>query len=114
MWNGYDIRVVDSSGAKKNGIEKTRAKMVGRGVFLDVPRVHGVDALPDGYAISAEELDYAAQQLRVEVRRGDFVIVRTGALEARLKAGKWDEFAGGAGPGLAMDNAASVQVEQDA
>src|SRR4029453_2687153 len=63
-------------------------------------------------AISAEELDYAAQQLRVEVRRGDFVIVRTGALEARLKAGKWDEFGGGAAPGLAMNTADWIQAKQ--
>ena len=48
MWNGYDIRLVDSTGAQKNGIEKTKTKMVGRGVFLDVPRVHDLDWMPDG------------------------------------------------------------------
>ena len=36
MWNGYDCREVSSSGAQKCGIEKTKAKMVGRGVLLDV------------------------------------------------------------------------------
>jgi hypothetical protein len=30
MWNGYDARLVDSGGAHKNGIEKTKDKMVGR------------------------------------------------------------------------------------
>ncbi len=38
MWNGYDARLVDSSGAEKNGIEKTKDKMVGRGVLLDIAR----------------------------------------------------------------------------
>ncbi|MDE1931731.1 MAG: cyclase family protein, partial [Alphaproteobacteria bacterium] len=32
MWIGYDAKLVDSSGAAKNGIENTKAKMVGRGV----------------------------------------------------------------------------------
>src|ERR1700737_760283 len=36
MWNGYDCREVTSRGAQNRGIEKTKAKMVGRGVFLDV------------------------------------------------------------------------------
>src|SRR5581483_4246996 len=38
MWNGYDCREVTSNGAQKCGIEKTKNKMVGRGVFLDVAR----------------------------------------------------------------------------
>ena len=29
MWNGYDARLVDSTGAKKNGIHKTRDRMIG-------------------------------------------------------------------------------------
>ncbi|HET9471001.1 MAG TPA: hypothetical protein VFO24_07840, partial [Usitatibacter sp.] len=35
MWNGYDCREVTSAGAQKCGIEKTKSRMVGRGVFLD-------------------------------------------------------------------------------
>ena len=41
MWNGYDARLVDSSGAQKNGIEKVKDRMVGRGVLLDVARYQG-------------------------------------------------------------------------
>ena len=33
MWNGYDCREVTSAGAQKCGIEKTKNKMVGRGVL---------------------------------------------------------------------------------
>ena len=39
MWNGYDCREVTSAGAQKCGIEKTKNKMVGRGVFLDLPKI---------------------------------------------------------------------------
>ena len=46
MWNGYDCRLVSSFGAAKCGIEKTREKMVGRGVLLDIARHLKVDALP--------------------------------------------------------------------
>ena len=49
MWNGYDCREVTSAGAQKCGIEKTKNKMVGRGVLLDVARYKGVDSLDDGY-----------------------------------------------------------------
>jgi Putative cyclase len=45
MWNGYDCREVTSAGAQKCGIEKTKNKMVGRGVFLDVARALGKEAL---------------------------------------------------------------------
>lgn len=112
MWNGYDIRLVDGGGAKKNGIEKTKDRMVGRGVFLDVPHAHGVDHLPDGYAISAKELEFVAAKQKVEVRRADFVIVRTGAMGARLKSGNWGQFAGGESPGLAMDTADWIHDKQ--
>src|ERR1700680_4247384 len=67
MWNGYDCREVTSAGAQKCGIEKTKAKMVGRGVFLDVARVMGKDALDDGYAITGADLDRAAAAHGVKV-----------------------------------------------
>ena len=63
------------------GGRDTRNKMIGRGVLLDVARFKGVDVLPDGYGISNEELDACAAAQGVEVRRGDFVIIRTGQLE---------------------------------
>ena len=53
MWNGYDARLVDSNGAQKNGIEKTRNRMVGRGILLDVARHCGVECLEDGMAITS-------------------------------------------------------------
>ena len=57
MWNGYDCREVTSAGAQKAGIEKTREKMIGRGVLLDVARAMGHEFLPDGFAITNEILD---------------------------------------------------------
>jgi kynurenine formamidase len=105
MWNGYDAKLVDSTGAKKNSIDKTRSKMVGRGVLLDVARFKGGDYLADGYGISSADLDACAKAQGVEIRRGDFVIVRTGQMQQRLSAGAWGTYAAGDAPGLRFETA---------
>ncbi len=61
MYNGRDATLVTSSGAAKNSIDKTKDKIVGRGVLLDVPRHKGVRALAPGYAITIDDLEAAAQ-----------------------------------------------------
>ena len=103
MWNGYDCRMVTSSGAQKAGIEQTRERMVGRGVLLDIPRLLGMEHLPDGFAITTDHLDKAERRFGVAVRRGDYLIVRTGQMEAKLKAQNWDGYSGGDAPGLAFE-----------
>ena len=103
MWNGYDCRMVTSSGAQKGGIENTRERMVGRGVLLDIPRLIGMEHLPDGFAITTDHLDKAERQFGVTVRHGDYLIVRTGQMEAKLKAQNWDGYSGGDAPGLAFE-----------
>jgi kynurenine formamidase len=105
MWNGYDARLVDSSGAHKNGIEKTKDKMVGRGVLLDIARFKGVPCLEDGYGIGTDELEKCAAAQRVEIKRGDFVIFRTGQMERCLDSGQWRGYAGGNAPGLRFETA---------
>jgi hypothetical protein len=103
MWNGYDCREVTSNGAQKCGIEKTKAKMVGRGVFLDVARALGKKWLDDGYGITVADLDKTAKMQNVTVKRGDFVVVRTGQMEAKLEAGSWDGYPGGDAPGFSFE-----------
>jgi Putative cyclase len=98
LWNGHDAWLVDSNGAKKNGIEKGKDRMVGRGVLLDMARFKGVDSLANGYGISTAELEACSKKQGVEVRAGDFVIFRTGQMERCLKAGKWSGCAGGDAP----------------
>ena len=105
MWNGYDARLVDAGGAKKNGIEKTRDRMIGRGVLLDVARFKGGGYLEDGYGIGNDDLDGCAKAQGVEVRRGDFVIVRTGQMENCLARGDWGGYAAGDAPGLRFETA---------
>src|SRR5690606_14195012 len=111
MYNGYDIRLVDSNGAARCGIQHIKDKVCGRGVLLDVARWHGVAALPDGYGITAEELELTAADQGVEVGRGDFLLVRTGQLKARLE-GDWGFYAGGPAPGLAFDTLDWIHARQ--
>jgi len=103
MWNGYDCREVSSFGAQKCGIEKTKSKMVGRGVFLDVARALGKDCLDDGYGITCADLDLTAKKQNITFKRGDYIIVRTGQMERCLKAGSWDGYPGGDAPGFAFE-----------
>lgn len=112
MWNGRDCRTVTSFGAQQCGIEKTRDKMVGRGVLLDIPKMLGMEALPDGFGVTTELLDKADAHFGVSVRRGDFVIVRTGHMEAKLAAGTWDGYSGGDAPGLTFDTLDWLHAKQ--
>ncbi|MBO23540.1 MAG: cyclase [Rhodospirillaceae bacterium] len=109
MWNGFDCREVTSAGAQKCGIEKTKNKMVGRGVLLDVTRFKGKDALDDGYAITCQDLYETADSQEIKVNTGDFVIVRTGQMEAKLAAGSWDGYPGGDAPGFSFETLEWIQ-----
>ncbi|MEP9376374.1 cyclase family protein [Aquabacter sp. CN5-332] len=112
MYNGFEAKLVDSGGVHKNGIEHTRNKMIGRGVLLDVARFKKVEYLEDGYGISNDELDAVAKAQGVEIRKGDFVIVRTGQMEQRLKTGEWGGYAGGDAPGVKFENCYWCQDKQ--
>ena len=112
MWNGYDCREVTSAGAQKCGIEKTKNKMVGRGICLDIPRTKGIERLDDGYGITCQDLDQAAKANGIEVRRGDYVIVRTGQMEAMIKTGSWDGYPGGDAPGFAFETLEWIQQNE--
>ena len=112
MWNGYDARLVDSTGAKKNGIHKARAGMIGRGVLLDIPRFKGGDYLEDGYGIGNDDLDACARAQGVKIKPGDFVIVRTGQMEQCLARGDWGAYAAGDAPGLRFETAEWIHRKQ--
>lgn len=103
MYNGFDAALVDARGAKKLGIENVRDKMVGRGVLLDIARFKGVESLADGYAITSQDLNDCAVDQKVEIKKGDFVVVRTGHQERCLAKKDWTGYAGGDAPGFAFE-----------
>jgi kynurenine formamidase len=100
-FNGQPAVEVSASGSPWSGADKLKGALVGRGVFLDIPRVKGVDSLEDGYAITSEDLDEACEAHQVTVGEGDILFVRTGQLQRARKAG-WGPYAGGDAPGLSF------------
>ncbi|MCX8456107.1 cyclase family protein [Paenarthrobacter ureafaciens] len=108
-WNGRRAGdVVTSDGDLVTGIEHAAAAPVSRGVLLDLGRhlQPETDELPDGHAITAEDLDscIAAQGATSHVGRGDIVLVRTGQLSRARREG-WGDYAGGPAPGLSLTTA---------
>jgi len=61
---------------------------VGRGALLDIPGSKGLDSLEDGYAVTVEDLEAAAEHGRVTIEEGDIILLRTGQL-ARCRAQGW-------------------------
>lgn len=111
MYNGYDAGVNGSKGAVRNGIEKMKGQIAGRGVLLDMARFKGYDALPTGFGITSEDLEACADAQGVEVGTGDFLLVRTGMMGERLRNG-WGDYAGGDAPGMALDSARFVHERE--
>jgi kynurenine formamidase len=54
--------------------------IVARGVMLDIPRIQGVECLPDSYVITPEDIQAAAREHAVDLRVGDVVCIRTGRM----------------------------------
>jgi len=105
-WNGRRAGdVVTSDGDLVTGIEHAASVIVSRGVLLDLGRHLAPETgeLPDGYPITAADLDSCieAQGATSRVGRGDIVLVRTGQL-ARARRDGWGDYAGGAAPGLSL------------
>ncbi len=71
-WGGdFGVRKCDAS---------TIPPIVARGVLLDIAGEKKVDALPGHYGITPADVDAALQRQKVELRPGDVVLFRTGAL----------------------------------
>lgn len=71
-WGGdFGVRKCDAT---------TIPPIVARGLLIDVAGLKGVDALPASYPISPADIDAALARQKVEIRPGDVVLIRTGAL----------------------------------
>ena len=82
LYNGYSGDTIRSTtGAGRLGVEKM-PPIVTRGVLLDLVRLKGRVLVP-GEAITAADLQAAAEAAGVMPARGDAVLLRTGWLEAQ-------------------------------
>ena len=78
LFNGFPASEVSPHGAKHCSIDKMAKGIAGRGVLLDVARLHGVDWLQRGDVVTPNDLDAAAARQGVELRSGDILLFRTG------------------------------------
>jgi kynurenine formamidase len=103
MYNDRDCDLVTAAGAAKNGISVLADRIVGRGVLIDVARLHGVDHLALDHRIGPADLDRALEAQRTEVGAGDIVLIRTGNLGRARKSGGWDRYTFDAEPGPTLE-----------
>jgi kynurenine formamidase len=88
MYNGKPASAVSAeTGARAGSTHPLSNGVVTRGVLMDVPRALGVEALPPGFAVGADELDLCARQAGVTPEPGDLLMVRTGYGGARRSRG---------------------------
>jgi kynurenine formamidase len=101
FWNGWTAdEHLGSRIWNKGGLDKF-PPVIARGVLLDVAGAHGVDSLPDSYAVTPKDLQDAAARQSVELRKKDVVLVRTGRMRA------WPDFHGylDGSPGISLASA---------
>ena len=103
-YNGVPASSITARGAEKLAIDKLARAVIGRGVLLDIARLHGVDCLDPDHAIGPDDLDAAIERQGVDVGPGDVLLVRTG-WTTRFVPGSPDAFMGPE-PGLTLDSCA--------
>jgi len=97
MYNGFRASDVLSTGATRNSVMAAKAGISGRGVFLDIPRLRGVEWLDLHDQISADELQAAESAQNVKVGEGDILLIGTGRDARRRAKGAWSPAEGLAG-----------------
>ena len=102
LYNGYSTNQVRTrAGARQLAVDAFTDRIVGRGVLLDIARLHGVDWLEGGTAITPADLEAAEQAQGVTVGEADFLLVRTGWRGRLLAHGRDDWMS--TEPGLGID-----------
>lgn len=114
LYNGFDAATT-KGGIERCGIEHVADRgVVGRGVLLDVARHRDVEYLEAGERITLEELLACASEQGVEVREGDVLLIRTGAMDLFYREGAdafYEEFETTHGGEPALDEAGITYTE---
>lgn len=91
--------VYDDFGWTENGVH-TVPSVITRGILLDIPGLLSVERLPDLFEITPENVERCLEKERIEVQRGDAVLIRTGKMADYHGDGS-AYFAAGPGIGVA-------------
>lgn len=101
FWNGWTADKQLGSRIWNKGGPENYPPVIARGVMLDIAGMKGVDCLPDSYAVTPKDLQAAAKRQKVELRKKDVVLIRTGRMT------KWPDFHGylDGTPGISLESA---------
>lgn len=84
LYGGLPDATITSDGAQAASIGVLRDGLVGRGVLLDIPALHGVESLEPGAQVQADDLEAAEARVGLHVGPGDVLLVRTAVRKAGL------------------------------
>ena len=103
-WGGdWGPRKADASGIPP---------IIARGVLIDVASFKGVDVLPPHYGITVDDLQGALTKQKTELRPGDVVLIRTGAIQFWSDPEKREELAAHDSAGLLLEGAKWLVAEK--
>jgi kynurenine formamidase len=90
LFNGVPDSSATENGAMVGHVGVTGDGIVGRGVLLDIPRLHGVSWEEPGDQVTAHELIAAERSERIRMGPGDLLFVRLGHSRRLAELGTWD------------------------
>jgi kynurenine formamidase len=101
FWNGWTPDADLGSRIWTKGGADKYPPVIARGVLLDVAGMHGVDCLPDSYAVTPADLQDTAKKQGVDLHKKSVVLVRTGRMTV------WPDFHGylDSTPGISLGSA---------
>jgi kynurenine formamidase len=103
LYNGYPAQTTAGSLERCSIAPISQRGVVTRGVLLDVAAGRGVPYLPPTSEITLSELLAAAAAAKVEVGKGDVVLIRTGSLPRFYEVGPEEFWSVDSEPGLSDD-----------
>lgn len=79
VYNGVALEeVFEEGGCRRMGISGLANGIVTRAVLLDIPRLKGLDALPDGTHVYPADIEAWEREAGVRISAGDAILLRTG------------------------------------
>ena len=90
LFNGVPASSATEEGAALEDVGAVSNGIVGRGVLLDVPRLHSTSWIQPGDQVTADELVAAEESQHVRVGPGDLLFVRLGHNRRLAELGSWD------------------------
>jgi kynurenine formamidase len=89
IWNGFTPeKYLGDKGWQKTGAE-TIPPVIARGVLVDLAAYKGVGALSNNYRVTAADVKGALSRQKVQLQKGDVVLLRTGQMTHYADAAKF-------------------------